>query len=223
MRSGPPASSAAGRPTPNLALARDQRLDLAEMLGVVVDRDREQAADVEPAVRRVDAEATPAGRIEATHELEGPHPPSAQLGDGPLDGVVPWPRPRPGLEPDPRRRRELAALGTGGRLELLEPGLPHERLRGDEVADDLERGPLAPRRYARAARRRRHASRARGEAINQRRLPAGFVAVAHGASMSRRHDSVASTWLNVYTWRSMTFATGSASTGATPRRKAVGR
>ena len=119
---------------------------------------------------------------------------------------------RPGRRLDPPPVRIL--LGR----EIVEPREVHLGLDGDEVADDEIRGPLAvgdgPTR--RRAGGRGHFGRHGGEGTQE--IGSG----RHASSIERRHASVASTALNVYRWKPVTRAAGSASSGAIASTNPVG-
>ena len=138
--------------------------------------------------------------------------------------------------PQRRRTGRAARRGRASARPATAPARPSparvvERARGrarralvdlgldrDEVADDLAAstrrpGSAAPRPPGRAGEPVREA----GEA-GQR----GRSSSRHPSSIDCRHASVASTALNVYRWKPVTRAPGSASSGAIPSTKPVG-
>src|SRR6476619_3728252 len=191
------------------------------MLLVMIDREPEEARDVEPAVRRVRPEPCPTDIIERPDRGDRPGPPPCEHGQDLEERGILEPRGETRLGPRPVR---IVLLG-----ESCQARPPHLVLDGDEVAYGLIRTPLAvrdrpPLRGACLGCAGEPAGE-RGERRDQGGALVRGSGPGHQASVSislRRHASVASTALNVYRCRPVTRADASAISGARSSTSRVG-
>ena len=130
-------SSVCERPCARYPTAPLRPFDPREVLLVVIDREPEEARDVEPAVRRVRPEPRPAGFIERPDRGDRPGPPPGEHGQDLEERGILEARGETRLGPRPVRIVLLCEPRQARPPDLV--------LDGDEVTDDLVRAPLAVR------------------------------------------------------------------------------